>query len=41
MAKEIEEQPLTLKNGIKEYIDTTNNDIKYLQYSLEKMKYLQ
>ncbi len=27
MAKEIEEQPLTLKNGIKEYIDTTNNDI--------------
>ena len=27
MAKEIEEQPLTLKNGIKEYIDMTNNDI--------------
>ena len=27
MAKEIEEQPLTLKNGIKEYIDTANNDI--------------
>ena len=27
MAKEIEEQPLTLKNGIKEYIDTKNNDI--------------
>ena len=27
MAKEIEEQPLTLKNGIKEYIDTVNNDI--------------
>ncbi len=27
MAKEIEEQPLTLKNGIKEYIDTTNNNI--------------
>ncbi len=27
MAKEIEEQPTTLKNGIKEYIDTTNNDI--------------
>jgi len=27
MAKEIEEQPITLKNGIKEYIDTTNNDI--------------
>ena len=27
MAKEIEEQPITLKNGIKEYIDTKNNDI--------------
>ena len=27
MAKEIEEQPVTLKNGINEYIDTTNNDI--------------
>ncbi len=27
MAKEIEEQPITLKNGIKEYLDTTNNDI--------------
>jgi len=27
MAKEIEEQPITLKNGIKEYIDTTNNNI--------------
>ncbi len=27
MAKEIEEQPLTIKNGIKEYIDTANNDI--------------
>ena len=27
MAKEIEEQPTTLKNGIKEYIDTVNNDI--------------
>ena len=27
MAKEIEEQPTTLKNGIKEYIDTSNNDI--------------
>jgi len=27
MAKEIEEQPMTLKNGIKEYIDTANNDI--------------
>tara|TARA_B100000700_G_scaffold124887_1_gene139846 strand:+ start:666 stop:2486 length:1821 start_codon:yes stop_codon:yes gene_type:complete len=27
MAKEIEEQPMTLKNGIKEYIDAANNDI--------------
>ncbi|MFL2902006.1 MAG: glutamine--fructose-6-phosphate transaminase (isomerizing) [Candidatus Pelagibacter sp.] len=27
MAKEIEEQPKTLKNGIKEYIDTVNNEI--------------
>ena len=27
MSKEIEEQPITLKNGIKEYIDTANNNI--------------
>ncbi len=27
MAKEIEEQPITLKNGIKEYIDTSNDNI--------------
>ena len=27
MAKEIEEQPNTLKNGVKEYIDDINNDI--------------
>ncbi len=27
MAKEIEEQPITIKNGIKEYIDTANKDI--------------
>jgi glutamine---fructose-6-phosphate transaminase (isomerizing) len=27
MAKEIEEQPITLKNGINEYVDKTNNDI--------------
>jgi len=27
MAKEIEEQPITLKNCIKEYVDTINNDI--------------
>ena len=25
MAKEIEEQPITLKNGIKEYVDHSNN----------------
>ncbi len=27
MAKEIEEQPITLKNGIKEYVDSANNNI--------------
>ena len=27
MAKEIEEQPATLKTGIKEYLDNINNDI--------------
>ena len=27
MAKEIEEQPNTVKNGIKEYLDNSNNDI--------------
>ena len=27
MAKEIDEQPMSLKNGIKEYLDTANNDI--------------
>ncbi len=27
MAKEIEEQPITLKNGIKEYIDAVNDEI--------------
>ena len=27
MAKEIEEQPTTLKNGINEYLDNSNNDI--------------
>ena len=32
MAKEIEEQPITLKNGIKEYIDTVNNDINILNF---------
>ena len=32
MAKEIEEQPVTLKNGIKEYIDNTNNDINIYNF---------
>ena len=32
MAKEIEEQPTTLKNGIKEYIDNTNNDINIYNF---------
>ncbi len=32
MAKEIEEQPMTLKNGIKEYIDNHNNDINIYNF---------
>ena len=32
MAKEIEEQPVTLKNCIKEYIDTINNDINIYNF---------
>ncbi len=32
MAKEIEEQPTTLKNGIKEYIDSTNHDINIYNF---------
>ena len=32
MAKEIEEQPTTLKNGINEYLDTTNNDINIYNF---------
>ncbi|MBD1141189.1 glutamine--fructose-6-phosphate transaminase (isomerizing) [Pelagibacterales bacterium SAG-MED39] len=32
MAKEIEEQPTTLKNGIKEYVDTSNNDINIYNF---------
>ena len=32
MAKEIEEQPTTLKNGIKEYIDYLNNDINIYNF---------
>ena len=32
MAKEIEEQPTTLKNGIKEYIDTVNDNINIYNF---------
>ncbi len=32
MAKEIEEQPTTLKNGIKEYVDASNNDINIFNF---------
>ena len=32
MAKEIDEQPLTLKNGINEYIDKFNNDINIYNF---------
>ena len=32
MAKEIEEQPVTLKNGINEYIDSSNNDINIYNF---------
>ena len=32
MAKEIEEQPITLKNGINEYIDNSNNDINIYNF---------
>ena len=32
MAKEIEEQPITLKNGINEYIDKKNNDINIFNF---------
>ena len=36
MAKEIEEQPTTLKNGINEYIDKTNNDINIYNFLWKK-----
>ena len=32
MAKEIEEQPTTLKNCIKEYVDTINNDVNIYNF---------
>tara|TARA_Y100001970_G_scaffold127236_1_gene157201 strand:- start:1165 stop:2985 length:1821 start_codon:yes stop_codon:yes gene_type:complete len=36
MAKEIEEQPITLKNGIKEYVDSINNDINIFNFPWKK-----
>ena len=40
MAKEIEEQPQTLKTGIKEYIDSMNNDINIYNFpwKIDKIK---
>jgi len=35
MAKEIEEQPQTLKTGIKEYVDSINNDINIFNFPWE------
>ena len=32
MAKEIEEQPLTIKAGIKEYVDNVNKDINIFNF---------
>ncbi len=32
MAKEIEEQPVTVKTGIKEYLDSTNNEINIFNF---------
>ena len=32
MAKEIDEQPTTIKNCIKEYIDKKNNDINIFNF---------
>jgi glutamine---fructose-6-phosphate transaminase (isomerizing) len=38
MAKEIEEQPLTLKNCIKEYVDNINNDINIYNFPWDLKK---
>ena len=35
MAKEIEEQPQTLKTGIKEYVDSKNNDVNIYNFPWE------
>ena len=32
MAKEIEEQPTTIKTGIKEYVDNLNKDINIFNF---------
>ncbi len=32
MAKEIEEQPVTISNGIKEYVDQLNNEINIYNF---------
>ena len=32
MAKEIDEQPMSIKNGVKEYLDTANNDINIFNF---------
>ena len=32
MAKEIEEQPVTVKTGIKEYLDSANNEINIFNF---------
>ncbi len=36
MAKEIEEQPSTIKTGIKEYVDNANNDINLFNFPWKK-----
>jgi glutamine---fructose-6-phosphate transaminase (isomerizing) len=38
MAKEIEEQPITIKNCIKEYVDSINNDINIYNFPWELEK---
>jgi len=38
MAKEIEEQPITLKNCIKEYVDNINNDINIYNFPWDLKK---
>ncbi|MDC0532866.1 glutamine--fructose-6-phosphate transaminase (isomerizing) [Candidatus Pelagibacter sp.] len=40
MAKEIEEQPITLKTGIKEYVDSINQDINIFNFpwKIDKIK---